>query len=285
MEKKRRPLEVVAKNWSVWHPIEVPARVEAARAQYAPRHLADLLAAVGLPYWTCRRWARQPDRYPEWLAACEGVERPYRHELEVLRYLNKPTVAAIQARMAELTAAGRSDPEALYAAVDEIVGVERVKGEARRKAKRIARYGHDPVPDKRLTREERASVRPRRAEFAKRKETSNTKRRRGRNRKQQKRHLATRPGGPNKRTLRAYTRALFEARRKARWIKGASELFGVPFEQWPRKSPEQLAAERAEAVREQRREAAATRKPERAAVGPDVVEVAGSTKRQAENAG
>src|SRR5262245_39397518 len=115
-------------KFSTWHPIEIPRRVKEARSRYHLRHLPDLLAAVGISYWTARKWAQKPDRFGEWLKACAGVAIPYRHELDMLRYMNKPTVAAIQKRMVESVSEGLSDPDALHAAVDEIMGAERANG-------------------------------------------------------------------------------------------------------------------------------------------------------------
>lgn len=237
------------------------AKAGAAIERYQPRHLADLLGVLQLSYSTSLSWARGQWRrtelgehvqsskpQPGWLKATADVPRPKNHALHMLRYLNHPTLDAITARRSKLEAAGVGEIEALREAVDEIVGEARKAGEARRAARRREKYGHDPVPEKRLTQDERDR---KRAEI-KEKRAPHLASRKLRSRLRKRTHDSVATTARTRRTAKAKRKALggtkglaaamLEAKRVARWQKAAAELYGVrSFKQVPLKPKEALA--------------------------------------------
>ncbi|MGE0515692.1 MAG: hypothetical protein AB7O71_17210, partial [Hyphomicrobiaceae bacterium] len=237
------------------------AKAKAAIQRFKPRHLADLLAALQLPVATSRQWARGDWRRNEfgeriltvkpkqgWAAATASVPRPKNHDLHMLRYLSHPTLDLITARRGELEADGAGEIDALRQAVDEIVGEARKAGEARRAARRIAKYGHDPVPEKRLTQEERdaqgAEIKKRRAPYlAKnkhvlRRRTPGSVGTTARLRRAKRAKLKAFGG------RKGLAVAMLEAKRKARWQKTAAELYGVKsFKHVPKKPLHELEDE------------------------------------------
>jgi hypothetical protein len=220
------------------------AKARAAIKRYRPRHLADLLAALQLSFGTSKCWAvGAPARTcrgkpikavkpkPGWLKATSRVPMPWNHDLHMLRYLNHPTLDAITARRAALESEGVGEIKALRQAVDEIVGEARKAGEERRRLRRIEKYGHDPVPEHRLTREERAErqakVKEAQREFLDRTPRKRVKKANGRigktaRQKRKARALIRSAGG-----RKALAVAMLEAKRKARWQRAAAELYGV----------------------------------------------------------
>jgi hypothetical protein len=169
---------------------------------------------------------------PRMAVSLRGVPRPYRHELDALRYCGNANVAAVQTKMAELIEQGRTEPDALHEAVDAVIGDARVQGEAQRKAKRIEKYGYDPIPEVRRTKEERAAVRPRRAEYAQRALARNIKRRKGLNRKQRQ---ASRPWAGLKGGLSAYARLMLHEKRREKISRFLKQASGLTYEEWPKK--------------------------------------------------